>query len=329
MSKTTQESGKSGKRPSVYRVATLAGVSPGTVSRVLNNRGRVHDDTRTKVLDIARSIGFKPQAQVRTHQVAVVAEPQWHTRHDGTYSQALAARIAFALCRNGMAMMTPENPLEDLKNVYLDGVIVLGEYPDFYPTANELLKHTPIVMIDDFSGNENYHVLRSDCKASGLLAAECFAKKGRKRLAFVGDPNSHELIRMEGYKAGITQAGLEVEPELFVLRGDEVSLYAAVSRVIRLGADAIYVPGSSYEALEALSVINNVLGKKIPQEIALIGGEVHGVSEFLSPPMTTIEEPLRDIAERAVTILASLIADPSIKPNVETMPVRLLQRESH
>lgn len=111
------------------------------------------------------------------------------------------------------------------------------------------------------------------------------------------------------------------------MRSQEVTFYSAVSRVVRLGADAILIPGSNYEALEGLNVIINVMGLRVPRDVALIGGEIHGVSEFLPPPMTTIEEPLTKIADLAVDTLAALMRGET-PPRETTLPVKLLARES-
>ncbi|MDR1282782.1 MAG: LacI family transcriptional regulator [Opitutaceae bacterium] len=320
-------------RANVYQVAELAGVSPGTVSCVLNNRGRVGEETRVRVLEVARSLGFRPQVQIRTRQVGVVADSIWHSLHDGSYYQSLWSHIALALCRHDMAMVVPENPVEHLQRRYLDGVIVVGEYPAFESMAARLGEHTPVVFTDDFSGRQDRWSVRSDCEATGRLAAEHFLKNGRRRLAFVGSPGSQEQVRLEGYRKAIVAAGatgvagVECCEELFLMRSQEITFYSAVSRVIRLGADAILIPGSNYEALEGLNVIINVMGLRVPQDVALIGGEIHGVSEFLPPPMTTIEEPLTKIANLAVDTLAALMRGET-PPRVSTLPVKLLARAS-
>ncbi|EIP98983.1 transcriptional regulator [Opitutaceae bacterium TAV1] len=324
--KTGGRSEKAG-RANVYQVAELAGVSPGTVSCVLNNRGRVGEETRVRVLEVARSLGFRPQVQVRTRQVGVVADSIWHSLHDGSYYQSLWSHIALALCRHDMAMVVPENPVEHLQRRYLDGVIVVGEYPAFESMAARLGEHTPVVFTDDFSGRQDRWSVRSDCEATGRLAAEHFLKNGRRRLAFVGSPGSQEQVRLEGYRKAIVAAGAECREELFLMRSQEITFYSAVSRVIRLGADAILIPGSNYEALEGLNVIINVMGLRVPQDVALIGGEIHGVSEFLPPPMTTIEEPLTKIASLAVDTLAALMRGET-PPRINTLPVKLLVRAS-
>ena len=314
-------------RVNVYDVAERAGVSPGTVSRVLNNRGRVHVDTRQRVFDAARALGFRPQVQVRTKQVAVVADNMWVAMRNWGYYREVWSHIAFALYKRDMGMILPDAP-EDLRHKHLDGIIVIGECPALKPMLDELGKHTPMVLTDDFSKESDHcHRVRSDEFMTGRLAAGQFAKTGRKRLGFIGSWGAQEHVILEGYRSAIREAGLECREDLFVLRDQEVTFYGAVSRIIRLGADAILVPGSNYEALEGINVIANVLRLQVPRDIALIGGEIHGVSKFLTPPMTTIEQPLAEVAELAVETLTALMRGE--KPaRDQTLPVKLITRES-
>lgn len=311
----------------VYQVAERAGVSPGTVSRVLNNRGSVHVDTRQRVFDAARALGFRPQVQIRTKQVGVIADNMWEAMRNWGYYREVWSHIAFALFKREMAMILPDTP-EDLRHKHLDGIIVIGECPPLKPMLEELQQHTPIVLTDDFSQNyANCHGVRSDQIMTGRLAAEQFIKTGRKRLGFVGSWGSQEHVIIEGYRRAMREAGLECREELFVMRDQEVTFYSALSRVIRLGADAILIPGANYEALEGINVIANVLRLQVPKDVALIGGEIHGVSKFLTPPMTTIEQPLGEVADLAVDTLAALMRGET-PPREATLPVRLIVRES-
>lgn len=314
-------------RVNVYQVADRAGVSPGTVSRVLNNRSRVHADTRARVFEAARALGFRPQVQVRTKQVAVISDDLWHSIHQGGYCQTVWAQIAASLYKHDMALVVPDSP-EELVQKHLDGIIVVGEYPRLHPFLSKLRGQIPIVLTDDFSEAAAEHwVVRSDRTQAGRLAAEHLIRNGAKKLGFVGSWGSQEHVILASYRDAITEAKLECHEELFILRKQEINFYSAVSRVIRMGADAIFIPGANYEALEGLNIVSNVMRMQIPRDVALIGGEIKGVSEFLTPPMTTIEEPLAQIGNQAVATLIALM-EGKTPPPVVTLPVRLLQRES-
>ena len=314
-------------RVNVYQVAEKAGVSPGTVSRVLNNRGRVHADTRQRVFEAARELGFRPQVQVRSKQVAVIGDNMWQAMRNWGYYREVWSHIAFALYKGEMAMVLPDSP-EDLRQKHVDGILVVGEYPGMGPLLDELRRHTPVVLTDDFSEHaRDYWVVRSAQRESGRLAAEQFAKGGRKRLGFVGSWGSQEHAILAGYRDGMREAGLECREELFGLRTPEDSFYGTVSRVLRQGADALFLPGANYESLEGMNVIANVLRLRVPEDVAVIGGEVHGVSKFLTPPMTTLEQPLNELATLAVETLAALMRGET-PPREREVPVRMFRRES-
>lgn len=317
----------SDSRVNVYKVAEKAGVSPGTVSRVLNNRGRVHADTSKRVFEAARVLGFRPQVQVRTKQVAVLSENIGRQLRNWGYYQIVWSHTAFALNKRGMTMVVPDDPAE-LRSRHLDGVIVTGGYSAVRPLVLELQQHVPVVLTDDFSNQAgSCHVVRSDQRQAGRLAAERFLKTGRRRLGFVGSPGAQEEVILAGYREAMREAGVEVNEELFVMRNQEVNFYGAVSRVIQLGADALFIPGDNFEAMEGMNVIRNVLCRRIPEDVALIGGEIHGVTPFVTPPMTAIESPLCDVATRAVETL-DLLMRKKHAPMVQDLPVRLLVRQS-
>lgn len=314
-------------RVNVYRVAERAGVSPGTVSRVLNNRGRVLEETSRRVLEAARALGFRPQVHARARQVAIVSDNIGRSFDNWGYYREIWSHTAFALNKHGLGMLVPDT-LDELRQRHVDGIVVIGEYPPIHALLAELKQHAPVVLTDDFSSAADRHwVVRSDQRQAGRLAAEHFIQGKRKRLGFVGSWGAQEQAIMAGYREAMSHAKIRCHDELFVMRSPEINFYNAVSRVVQLGADAVFIPGANYEAMEGLNVIANVLRLRIPEDVALIGGEIHGVSAFVSPPMTTIESPLGAVAARAVVTLEALMRGEK-PPRKQDLPVRLLARQS-
>ena len=101
-----------------------------------------------------------------------------------------------------------------------------------------------------------------------------------------------------------------------------------VTQKVRAGADAMFAPGSSYEGINCLHVLSYVMGLQLPKDIALIAGEVPGISEVANPPLTTIEEPLADMAEQAADMIMALAGSQKIAKRHVTLPVRLIERAS-
>lgn len=124
------------------------------------------------------------------------------------------------------------------------------------------------------------------------------------------------------------EAGVPVDDRLVSLFGPESSHLAVLTRLVRSGADAIYAPGSSFQAMECLHLLTYTMGRKVPQDIALIGGENEGISILQTPPLTTVAEPLREMAERAVEILDQLTSGATVAKRKVTLPVRLIERDS-
>lgn len=316
-----------GKKATIYDLARLADVSPGTVSRVLNNRDKVKPETREKILRAARQLNLKPQVSVRVRQIAILSDPTFTDRIEG-YAATLTAHLSFALSRRGMGVMLPTNPFEDLPGSFLDGIIAVTFDSKLRSLLSELEGRLPVIYMDKFDLRPQQNAVSSDHFASGYLAGKHLAARGRKHLGFMGVDAPPVFERLKGYRKAIEEAGLTVDERLLVTLGAGISHPAAVARVVRSGADALFVPGTSFQAMECLHILSYVMGLKVPQDIALVGGENEGISALQNPPLTTIEYPLRDMAERAVAMIDALTSGQKPAERQVVLPVRLIERDS-
>jgi len=315
------------KRPTIYDLAKLAEVSPGTVSRVLNNKDKVNPKTRAKILELAHEIGLKPRATARSKEVAVITEPHFTDRFRG-YTSVLTSHVAFALSEQNIGMLLPSDPVKQLPGYFIDGVIAVTYEPEIQAMLKEVEKKIPVVYLDNFEATANQYVVRSDHYQSGYKAAQYFIERGMKKLAFLSGDTIPAKIRLEGYTDAIKEAGLPVDSKLQILMKEDESIYMIVNRVVKNGADALFVPGTSMQAIEALHVMGNVMSLDVPGDISLIGGENTGISVFQHPPMTTMSEPLAEMAKAAVDMVLSLSEKQTVKERTVTFPVELIERDS-
>jgi DNA-binding LacI/PurR family transcriptional regulator len=318
---------KPAKKPTIYDLARIAGVSPGTVSRVLNNRDRVKTETRESVLRAAAELNLKPQASVRSRQVAIISDPSYPDRVDG-YAATLAAHLTFALSRRNIGAFLPSNPFEELPTKFLDGIVVVTQDRALRQLILDLEKRIPVVHIDKFDAHPGEHVVCSDHFGAGYQAARHFIERGKVRLGLFGGNYPAFVERLNGFRKALGEAKLPADEQRVSLYGPESNHVSVITRILRAGADAIYAPGSSYEALECLHFLTYVMGHKVPQDVSLIGGENERVSSLLNPPLTTIEEPLRDLAEEAVKMLDALTNGQRISERRIMLPIRLIERNS-
>ena len=316
-----------GKRATIYDLARIAKVSPGTVSRVLNNRDRVKAETRERVLRAATELNLKPQASVRLRTVAILSEPTYPDRVEG-YATTLTAHLSFAFARRNIGVLLPLNPFEELPNKFLDGIVVVTEDKVLRGLVADLEKRMPAVLLDKFPAEPDEYVVCSDHYNAGYLAARHFIERGKVRPAFFGADYAPFAERLKGFKKALVEADLPADDQCTSLFGPENNHVSVVTRIVRSQADAIYAPGSSFQALECLHILAYVMGLKVPGDISLIGGENEGISSLLNPPLTTIEEPLREMAEQAAAMLDRLTSGEDISERQLLLPVRLIERNS-
>lgn len=316
-----------GKKSTIYDLARLAEVSPGTVSRVLNNRDKVKPETRERVLRAAKELNLKPQVSVRTRQIAILSEPTFTDRIEG-YAATLAAHLAFAFSRRNIGVMLPSNPFEQLPGSFLDGVVAVTFDKALQTMLRELETRMPVVYMDKFDADAREYAVCSDHFNAGYLAAKHFIARGRKAPAFFAGNSRPFVERLRGFRKALAEAKVAADERLQLLVGPEISRASAITRLVRAGADALYVPGTSFQAMECLHILTYVMGLKVPQDVSLIGGENEGISALQNPPLTTVEEPLKEMAEQAVTMMDRLTSGGKVQPRQLTLPVRLIERDS-
>jgi len=317
------------KSLTIYDLAELAGVSYGTVSRVLNNRAPVNEQTRQRVLTLARQHGMRPRATARKHQVALVTRPPSRTVMGG-YVSCVTQHLAYALASEGISLlMVSEDRVNHLESHLIDGVIAAAWQPDAIRVLANL-PNTPIVFINRLDLAERFSIAGTDHVEAGRLAAEHLLARGHRRLALINDKAATwaTKARSEGYVQAMRRHGIEPEPTLLTDHASGTHFQTAVNSVVAAGADSLWVPGEDLGALQALKVLQQDLGARVPEDISVIGNENPGLSGNTCPPLTTIEQPLAKLAERAVRLLLDLAQGAREGPAQEILPIRLIDRDS-
>lgn len=321
-----QKSGTSGKKVTIYDLARHTGFSPGTVSRVLNNRDKVKPKTRELILNAAKELDLKPQASVRTRQVAILTEPTFSDRVEG-YAATLTAHLSFAFSKKKIGIVLPSDPFEELPGLFLDGIVAVTYDTQLVKFLQNLETRLPVVYMDKFEVTKTQYRVFSDHYNSGYLAAKHFIERGKKKLACFGGEGPGYIERLKGYRDAIVEAGMTPDERLLVVAGSGTDS-AVVTRIAKSGADCIYVPGTSLQAMKCIHLLTYVMDVKVPEDISIIGGENEGISELIHPPLTTIEEPLREMSEAAVNMLDRLTLGDTVETHSIKLPVNLIERDS-
>ena len=215
--------------PTVRDVARLAGVSAGTVSKVLNGRGQLREQTRARVQDAASKLGFRPNhlarslVEGRTYTVGLLTSDRF-----GRFSMPLiegiedslgAGRILTLLCDGRGDPFRERHYLTELLNRRVDGLVLTGRRTDPRPSVGPL--PVPLVYVLSPSDNVRELSLTYDELQGSELAVSHLLAVGRKRIAYVGGKARHQSTRsrLEGSQRALAAAGVRL-PSTDVLIGD-------------------------------------------------------------------------------------------------------------
>jgi LacI family transcriptional regulator len=329
------------RRTRASDVAEAAGVSQTTVSLVLNGRsGHVSEATRRKVLATAESLGYHLNAPARqlasgvTHtlglvvrqssdQIAgdpflaamlrglasvartagyrVVVEPLGPS--DGTYDQLLRAQQVDALVVSG-----PRVEDEELVRLVDDGfpIVIHGSRPDL---------RVPSVDVDN--------------EAGARLAVEHLLSLGHRQIACVIFDLSYTAARerLAGYKAALLAAGIEPNSDLIAETSYRASdARDAAARLLEQQDFTAVFAAADGTAAAVLGAVR-ATGRRIPEDISLVGFDDIPLAEFLDPPLTTIRVPAIEVGEAVGRALLDRLAG-DLEPRRTILPVELITRSS-
>lgn len=344
MVKPTQDgthSSAAQKRLQMADIARLAGVSTATVSRALNHSPLVNEETRTRILELASSLKYTINIgaqnlrlkQNRTVGVVVPYDSETRQHLSDPFFLSMLGSLADALTERGFDMLLSRVDAEQLDAAAspfdtgrVIGIILIGQWRHHDQLNQLAARHVPIVVWGAQLPQQLYTTIGGDNVSGGELATSHLIGAGRRRIAFFGDINLPEVAhRYRGYCRALEKAGLPVDPQLRV----------SVSFLPEGGAEAIHEierRGAAYDGvfacsdLLAMTAINTLreLGKRVPDDVSVVGYDDIELSTYFHPPLTTIRQPIRAAGQALVDALLGLIEG---KPAPsEQLPTELIQR---
>jgi LacI family transcriptional regulator len=307
-------------RVTMSDVAEQAGVSLMTVSRVVNNKGEVGPATRQRVLDIIERLGYRPSgiarglATKRTGTLGLVvpdiANPFFSDVARGAEDKAYAEGYNVFLCNTEEKSRRELAALESLEEKRADGLVLcssrlsddqLRTALDYLPAAvlvNRRLETYDVgaVMLADETGARaaTQHLLKSGHRAVGFLAGPQASYSGRQRF--------------KGYCAALEAAGLPLNPDWVRHCSSEVEGGKEAAREL-LADHPELTALFCYNDLVAVGVLqaSAVLGRRVPDDLAIVGFDDIPIAALVTPPLTTCCSPRRELGLQAMQLLLDRI----------------------
>lgn len=320
------------RRPKIDDVAKLAQVSKSTVSRVLNNRGYLSQNTIEKVYQAIEELNYRPNTIARqlysnkTNIIGLI----FPTVNNPFYAEMVEALEKKLFNRGfkvilGNSMNDPhkeETYLLQLLSHQVDGLIVGAHNQDLKEYQK---KNLPPIVAIDMNLNPEIPVVSSDNYQGGKIATQLLLKSGAKEIIHINGPasvKSPAQKRRQAYEDVLKENNLI--PHTYTVPFG-ISRIEKIKSFKRMFYDHPFVDGifSSNDTDAALIIeIAKELGVKIPQDLKIVGYDGADMTRLLMPSLTTIIQPTEAMAEKAVDVLQKLINKEPYPLNV-TLPVKL------
>jgi DNA-binding LacI/PurR family transcriptional regulator len=324
-------------------IAKLAGVSKSTVSRALNNSPLIGQETRERIQSIAKEYDFKinlPARRLSLKQSNTIAFVT-HAYHKDfsvadLFGLEIMGGISQGLYAHGYDMLVVHvNPQEtEWAHQYLDtgrvdGFILLTATRKQYHIHALLEMDAPFIVWGAPPSDARYCSVTGEDVNGGRIATEYLINLGRNRIAFIGGPQEEREVqhRFAGYQEALLTSNRTVEPAL-VAYGDysNTSGADAMEELLKNSPDldAVFV-NSDLMAIAAMDVIREH-GRRVPEDVAVIGYDDLSIAEHSNPPLTTVRQDVpgagRMLAENLIKYLQTGTATNA------TIPVELVVRKS-
>ena len=298
-------------------VAALAGVSQSTASNVLNNKGRVSERTRQKVLAASVKLSYKPNALARSLvtgcsrsvglMIPDISDPYFTEITKGVEICASAHGYSMILCNTGRDPHEEERYFNILKEKRVDGIIFTGGGVE---NSRHLLlsyDNAANVVVIGRHGVPFSAIMVDNVRAAQELT-DYLVKKGHRRIGFIAGPLSYtvSLDRLEGYRRALALNGLAYEAAL-VLQEDlrAEGGRRACNHFLDLDPKSrpTAVVGSNDQmAIGALGAAWEK-GCMIPGDMAIVGFDDIPMAALTCPPLTTVRLPMRDMGRKAMELM--------------------------
>ena len=308
-------------RVTLRQVAANAGVSPATVSKVLNMHDDVSAATRARVRQAVETLGYRPRTSHRPEASPVieVKMDRFYPVHEAAVLDSIvrtAEELDVDLQVSRIASQDASGrPLSArawvrrMRRSGSAGLIVLAAELDASQVAALARERIPVVAIDPMEGTSGTPSVTGTNWAGGYAAAEHLIALGHREIGVIGGrPESVAAVtRMHGARAACQAAGLTLQDERVELAGFGHDAGVAVAQ--RWFADGIgvtgIVTGNDTQAMGVIEVARQH-GLRVPEDLSVVGYDDTYLASWSTPPLTTIRQPLAEIGRVALKNVLAL-----------------------
>jgi len=332
---------------SIKEIAERAGVSIATVSKTINNYPDVNPKTREKILKIAKELNYFPNAvakslvQKKTNTIGVFFGNNVNSGFDHPFFLDVISAVREVAGNAGYDLLVFTNKNKEratyttlCRERSVDGVVLLltGEGKKRTEQLVELQESgIPCLAIDIPLESERCTYVESDNYSGAKTAVRHLIELGHRRIALIGgdEISKTSYDRLRGYQDALMEHQIGVDPGLIRLGyfSKEKAKEEAMSLLEQKPDISAFFAVSDEMAIAVMQAVQS-LGRRIPEDISVVGFDDIKEAEYTAPPLTTIRQDKYGLGSQAASLLLQIIDNPEFPCQPVTLPCQLIARGS-
>lgn len=310
------------RKPTIIDVARAAGASIKTVSRVMNNERYVSAETRERVLKVMAELQFQPNKSAqslkgdKSYLIAhVYGDP------GGPYTGQIQMGLLTRFRDQGYHLLIEEidyrgDDVEErvsklVNQLNLDGVVLTAPVTDNDTVIGVIERaNIPYVRVTPQHERDGGSSVRIDERAASNDLTMHLLAFGHRRIGFIKGPEHHAgtRLRYSGYCDALREYGLEPDPEIIEQGGFTYrSALSCARRLLSLPEPPTAIVASNDEMAAAVLSVAHDRGLSLPGDLSVVGFDDIELAEMVWPPLTTVKQPIQELADAAAEILVNVL----------------------
>jgi LacI family transcriptional regulator len=323
------------RRISIQDIARRAGVSHSTVSRALRDNPLISPQVREEIKRIAQEMNYVPNAiaqslqNQRTNTIGVVvtsiADPFFADVVEGIEQVAKSAGLSVMLSASHRDFEQEIAAIDNFHRRRVDGILVADSRISKQHSKQLRQIAVPTVLINSQTQeqSEMFHSVEIDDRLGARLAVEHLVSLGHRCIGYlgVGDRSRSNQQRLQGYRMALTEAGLPpitdwvaISDEDYARTSDVATGQKMLSKLVTAGVTGIFCYNDMV-AIGALLACHE-LGISVPGDLSLVGFDGIALSGYVTPPLTTVSQPMLEIGCSAMQMLLDLLEEKTVENRV-------------
>lgn len=293
----------------IYDVAREANVSIATVSKVLNNTGRISDKTKGKVLEVVEMLSYQPTmlapalTEKNTYTIGLLipdlANPFF--AEIARYIEDRGHELGFSvmICSTDHNSMKEEKYISLLKQKRVDGFLLAAGFQNEIILKDLIEEDIPVVLVSQEIRSLPVDCVRIDDFLAGYQVTQYLISLGHCRIGLIAEESRSSSERIRGYKQALEDHGITIDPDLILMSG-----YTIDRGILHAGQllDQIEPPSAIFTCNDLFAVGTTQAARErnleIPEDLSIIGFDNTILSVNANPSLTSVAQPIRCAVER-------------------------------